>query len=145
MLEYVFFNPEPCSRFRSFLLEKGIASKVDAGETEQIVQVEEERIDDALADEVDRFYDEMFALDQSLFEESTGQSSENYHAAGVVVNLKSGKAVYAEVPPDLLCKVMTTLDPNDLAVFVDVIVSAVENPDQRSFCERMRDSTSDAD
>lgn len=143
MLEYVFFNEEPCARFQEFLVARGLQSDLEERDPERIIQVEESAVDDALADEIDRFYDEMFALDQALHESESPTSRENYHAAGVVVNLDDGRAVYAEVAPDLLSRVMSALEPQDLNDLVAAVVDAVENPDERSFCERMRDSTSD--
>lgn len=143
MLEYVFFNEEPCVRFRQFLSDKGLVSELDERDPEKVVLVSESAVDDDLADEIDGFYDEMFDLDQSLHESGTPDSPEDYHAAGVVVNLNDGRAVYAEVAPALLSRVMSLLEPQDLNDLVAAVVDAVENPDERTFCQRMRDSTRD--
>jgi hypothetical protein len=139
MLEYVFFNAEPCSRFCSFLREIGLESTLTEGEPEIIVGVEEDRVDDAMADALDTFYDEMFALDQSLHEEASDDSCDQYQAAGVVVNLKDGRAVYADIPPAILAKVMQALSLPELSDLVNAIVTAVEHPDPRSLCQRRRD------
>lgn len=139
MLEYVFFNAEPCDRFCGFLSDKGLEPSVEHGDPERIVVIAEEAVDDALADEIDAFYDEMFSLDQTLFDSGQSQSPDDYHAAGVVVNLRDGRAVYADVPPLLLRKVMEALSPEELGDFVNAVVDAVERPDERTFCQRMRD------
>ena len=141
MLEYVFFDPEPCSRFCAFLDGKGLGPRVVQRDPERVVLVSEEAVDDDLADEIDVFYDEMFSLDRSLFDAGKGRSSDEYNASGVVVNLKDGRAVYADLPPDLLEKVMGVLTPEELGDLVNAVVDAVEDPDERTFCQRMRDSS----
>jgi hypothetical protein len=138
MLEYVFFNAEPCDRFIRFLEAKGLDSTVETGESERVVILSEEDADDALADEIDAFYDEMFELDQRLYDESVPDSPDDYHASGVVVNLKDGRAVYADVRPALLTKLMETISPVELGELVDAVVKAIEDPDERTFCQRMR-------
>lgn len=145
MLEYVFFNAEPCARFRKFASSRGLTSTLDSQALEQVVRIDEDAVDDALADELDLFYDEMFAMDQSLFEKAGDASQDNCHKAGVVVNLSDGRAVYAEVAPDVLSRVMATLDQRDLADLVAAVVDAVENPDERTFCQRMRDADTEGE
>jgi hypothetical protein len=138
MLEYVFFSDEPRRRFVEFLSEKGIEAALDEREIERVIMVPEEEVTDVLADEIEAFYDEMFELDQQLYEENVPDSPESYHASGVVVNLKDGRAVYADVRPALLRKVMQGISPMELGELVDAIVQAVEDPDERTFCQRMR-------
>jgi hypothetical protein len=138
MLEYVFFNPEPCARFRGFVEEKGVPSSLARGELELIVQLDEGDVDDALADIIDAHYDEMFALDQRLYEADLG-SSAGCHTSGVVVNLADGRSVYAGVRPDLLAKVMQALSARELGELVEAIVDAVEVPDERGLCRRSPD------
>ena len=137
MLEYAFFSAEACARFCRFVEELGLRPRVERGDPETLVQLDEGAVDDTLADVIDTFYDDMFALDQTLFEEA---SADDYHAAGVVVNLRDGRAVYAGVPPVLLGKVMQVLSPEELADLVAAIVDAVEAPDERTFCQRQRDT-----
>ena len=136
MLEYVFFNADPCARFRSFLEERGLPSSLAEGDPELVVQVDEERVDDELADAIEARYDELFELDQRLYEASLGPPADNYQTSGVVVNLEDGRAVYAGVRPDLLRKVLQALSPEELGELVEAIAEAVENPDERSLCER---------
>jgi hypothetical protein len=136
MLEYVFFHEEPVRRFCSFLSELGLSpSHGNSGES-WLVTLEEEKVDDATADRIDAFYDEMFDLDQQLYDSGMQEDSENFGSAGVVVNLKDGTSVYADVPPELLHKIMQTLTPLELADLVNAIVDAVEKPDDRPLCKR---------
>jgi hypothetical protein len=139
MLEYVFFNQEPRTRFWAFLREQGIDAALAEGEDELLVKVQEDAVDDDLADAVDAFYDEMFALDQEIHSRERAAGSDEYQGSGVVVNLKDGTAVYADIPPALLNKVMEALTLGELSDLVGAIVDAVENPDPRSLCRRARD------
>lgn len=140
MLEYAFFSAEPCERFCRFAENCGLRPQVERGDPETVVRLDEQAVDDELADLIDAFYDDMFMLDQALFEEAADGSGDDYQAAGVVVNLGDGRAVYADVPPQLLGKVMQALSPEDLASLVAAIVDAVEAPDERTLCQRQRDA-----
>ena len=136
MLEYVFFNAEPCERFRAFLKEKGLDPELRQGELEIVLQLEEDAVDDALADAIDAYYDEMFEMDQGLYEQQLLQGSEGYSASGVVVHLRDGRSVYAGVRPDLLGKLASALTPEEIGELVDAVVTAVEEPDERSLSRR---------
>ncbi len=144
MLEYVFFHEEPYNRFLDFVRERGLtpdsrARDDDAFDVDTLEVHLPEDLDDTLADEVEAFYDEMMAWGQTLVDDELGQGADNYHAAGVVVNLRDGQVVYAQVDPRLLGRVMEVLTPEEFGQIVNAIVDAVENPDQRTFCQRMRD------
>jgi hypothetical protein len=136
MLEYIFFHEQPLHRFTSFLVELGLAPQQARTDESMLVMLEEESVDDDTADRIDDFYDDMFDLDQELFAAGMQEDGENYASAGVVVNLGDGKTVYADVPGDLLQKIMQALTPQELGDLVNAIVDAVENPDQRPLCKR---------
>ena len=136
MLEYVFFHEEPVRRFNRFLNGLGLsAGNRDTGES-LLVTLEEESVDDETADRIDAFYDEMFDLDQQLYDAAMQEDSENFGSAGVVVNLSNGKNVYADVSPELLQKIMQALTPEELGDLVNAIADAVEQPDSRPLCKR---------
>lgn len=139
----MFFHPQPLEKFCRFLLEKGLDPRRDASDEALLVVLPEDAVDDDLADEIDDFYDDMMDLDHELFDEVTETDSENYQTAGVVVNLSNGNTVYADVPSKILKQVMTILSPQELGDFVNAIVDAIENPDDRSLCQRQRDKFSD--
>ncbi len=143
MLEYVFFNTEPRARFCIFLREHGIEPTLAEGEPERLVQVEEDLVDDDLADILDAYYEEMFALDHAIYSEEAGSDGHDYAGSGLVVNLKDGTAAYADVPPALLGKVMAALSLEELSDLVNAIVDAVEDPDPRSLCQRARERTAE--
>lgn len=138
MLEYVFFDPRPRDRFLEYVLEKGL--KPEQGAEDELLKVFlPEDIDDDLSDQVEDFYDEMMVLNQSLYEQEADQEEVGYHAAGITVELGDGSNVYAQVNPELLGRIMQVLTPVEFNDVVNAIVEAVENPDARSLCQRMRD------
>ncbi len=141
MLDYIFFHRIPFDRFVAFLHEKGIRSETECSDDGFEVRVPENLVD-ALSDEVEACYDDLLALNQELFESEQSQDPDNYQAAGVVLNLKDGRAVYADVDARLLGRVMGVLTAEEFGQVVNAIVDAVEDPDSRSLCQRMRDGGS---
>ena len=138
MLEYIFFHQAPFEAFVAFLRQRGL--QPGAAEAEEGFEVRlPEDIDDLLSEEIEARYETLMDMDRELFDSAQEQGADNYQAAGVVLNLQSGQTVYAHVDPVLLTRVMTVLSPEEFGSIVNAIVDAVENPDTRSFCERMRD------
>lgn len=139
MLEYVFFNQQPLDQFCEFLRDKGIPFQLIESSESLLLAIEEQSIDDAMADIIDDHYDEMLDLDQSIYDQGLVEDDENYAAAGVVVNLMDGQSVYADIPGNLLKKIMDVLSPQELGDLVNAIADAVENPDKRALCKRHPD------
>lgn len=137
MLDYVFFHREPYERFVAYTRDRGLNPVCTEDEDTFEVGLPEDMAAD-LGEAIEAFYDEMMALNQALFEAEEA-SPDEYHAAGVVVNLKDGRTVYADVNPMLLGKVMDRLTPEEFGEIVNAIVDAVESPDERTFCQRMRE------
>ncbi|MCB1800731.1 MAG: hypothetical protein KDI82_03490 [Gammaproteobacteria bacterium] len=138
MLEYVFFHPTPFEQFVAFVREQGLEPETGSDDESYEVCLPED-IDDALSERIEQRYDALMELNQALFEAGQGEGADNYHAAGVVLNLKDGKAIYADVPPRLLARIMEVLSAEEFGEVVNAIVDAVEAPDERTFCRRMRD------
>ena len=135
MLGYVFFHAIPCKRFVQFLHEQDLEPEVESdGETWEVRLPEE--LPEELGDAIEEYYDQMLELNQKLHDQE--QSDGGYHAAGVVVNLSRGGTVYAQVDPALLSRIMGVLTPEEFGQVVNAIVDAVENPDTRTMCQRMR-------
>jgi hypothetical protein len=133
MLDFVFFDPRPRDLFAQFLEMRGVALTLSADDETFEVAIPEDT-DEALLLEIERYYDEMMALNQSLFE--AGNASAGPHSAGVVLNLADGQTVYAQVDPVLLGRIMEVLTPQEFGSVVNAIVDAVEHPDPRPLCER---------
>ena len=137
MLDYVFFHRQPYERFILYLRDCGLGPVCTEDEDTFEVSLPED-LDAALFDRVEAFYDEMMALNQTLHE-AGAQTRDEYQAAGVVVNLMDGRTVYADVNPLLLGRIMEVVTPAEFGDLVNAIVDAVENPDERTLCQRMRE------
>lgn len=135
MLEFVFFDSRPRDLLVGFLCDHGVPVTLQGDAETPEVAIPED-IDEALLAEIETRYDEMMALNQSLFEAEASESSGA--AAGVVLNLVGGETVYARVDPELLGRIMGILKPQESGEVVDAIVDAVENPDPRPLCQRDR-------
>lgn len=136
MLEYVFFDQRPFQQFLEFLHQQELEPGTRIADELYEVQLPED-LDEQLSERIEKFYDEMLELNQQLFDQEQAGDTD-YHAAGVVVNLQSGQTVYANVNPELLGKVMAVLTPEEFGNVVNAIVDAVERPDDRTLCQRMK-------
>ncbi|MBA1329914.1 hypothetical protein QQ73_01505, partial [Candidatus Endoriftia persephone str. Guaymas] len=58
------------------------------------------------------------------------------HTTGINVTLKDGRQVQAAIDPLLMNRLLEAVTPEELGVFVNAIVDAVEHPDERSLCQR---------
>lgn len=135
MLEYVFFHRRPFERFVAFLRGEGLAPRCREAQDQLQVDLSEE-LDEGLSERIEAFCEEMMAWNRRLEEEAEAGQDGERPAAGVVVQRRDGRAVYAGVGPELLGRVMAVLSPEALGALVDAIVDAVEYPDERSLCRR---------
>jgi len=87
MLDYVFFHRQPYERFIAYVRDCGLGPVCTEDEDTFEVSLPED-LDASLSERVEAFYDEMMALNQTLFE-AVAQSRDEFRAAGVVVNLKT--------------------------------------------------------
>ena len=133
MLEYIFFHERPWRRFIDYLKQLGLEPEASSGEDGWLVALPED-LDDQLDAKVEAYYDQMLALNESLVAESEGDS--HVHRAGINLTLADGRVVQAAVDPELMRRLLTAISPEELGELVSVIVDAVENPDQRPFCQR---------
>ena len=138
MLEYVFFDERPRDQFVTFLQEKSVELKLEEDEGLLKVWISED-LDDDLDEAIEDFYDDMMALNQQLYEDENNEAEVGYNAAGIVLELNTGENVYAQVNPELLGRIMTVVTPDEFNTVVNAIVEAVENPDARTPCQRIRE------
>ncbi len=138
MLEYVFFDERPRDQFVVFLQEKAVELKLEEDEGLLKVWISED-LDDDLDEAIEDFYDDMMALNQQLYEDENNEAEVGYNAAGIVLELNTGENVYAQVDPELLGRIMTVVTPDEFNTVVNAIVEAVENPDARTPCQRIRE------
>jgi len=138
MLEYVFFDERPRDQFVTFLQEKSVELKLEEDEGLLKIWISED-LDDDLDEAIEDFYDDMMALNQQLYEDESNEAEVGYNAAGIVLELNTGENVYAQVNPELLSRIMTVVTPDEFNTVVNAIVEAVENPDARTPCQRIRE------
>ena len=137
LLEYIFFHPQSCERFKQFLQQNGVAmlkEGVDQTDVEGLTVYISDDLDEDISEKIENFYDEMMELDESLVIED--DDSDEYSQVGLAVTLNDGRSVMASVDPDVLNRVLTVITHDELGKLVDVIADAVENPDQRPLCKR---------
>lgn len=60
----------------------------------------------------------------------------HHQRAGVNVTLGNGRVVQAPIDPGLMRRLLAAVSPQELGEFIDAIVAAVENPDDRPLCQR---------
>lgn len=137
VLEYVFFDTRPRQRFVDFLRARGIEPQLSEDDEVLTVALSDE-LDEVLGDEIEVFYDQMLEYNQELHDGEAAAGDDGYYSAGVVLNLKDGVTVYAQVDPRLLGRIMQVLTPQEFGDVVNAIVDAVESPDSRTMCQRMR-------
>ena len=138
MLEYVFFDERPRDQFVTFLQQNSVELKLEEDEGLLKVWISEE-LDDDLDEAIEDLYDDMMALNQQLYEDENIEAEVGYNAAGIVLELNTGENVYAQVDPELLGRIMTVVTPDEFNTVVNAIVEAVENPDARTPCQRIRE------
>jgi hypothetical protein len=143
MLDYVFFDQRPCRRFIGFLTQRGVRYEFEDVDSAFDVDTLEVRVPEDLAADlaqaIEDEYEQLMSWGQELAEQADGEAAGDYQDAGVVVNLKDGRTVYAHIDSRLLARILEAVTPKEFGRVVDAIVDAVENPDERSFCQRMRD------
>ena len=126
MLEYGFFQDGPRKRFQSLLKERGIPWSLEIRGAETLVVIDEAQIGQDTAEEIEAAYDELFAMEQALYEDNLPQLSGEPGITPVTVELDDGRTASAEVPSDLLNRVLAVLSPDEFETLVDCIVRAVE-------------------
>ncbi len=135
MLEYIFFNPKPLQLFVAFLDTKRIPyHRLD--KDEGLVVAVSEDIEDRLLDEMDDEYDQLMDLDQQLAE---AQEAEVHQGVSLSFRLHDGRTSNAVVDPAIVSRILEVVSVQELNQLIEAIVAAVENPDQRSICQRLAD------
>jgi hypothetical protein len=141
MLEFVFFHKTPHTLFIDWLKEKGLEPEASSEDEVYEVRLPED-LDDTLYDEIEEQYETFMEMNEEIMKEENADEA-GYHMAGIAVHLKDGNVSYADIDPKLLGRVMGAISPEEFATMVDAIVTAVENPQDRTFCQRQRDEDED--
>ena len=136
MLDYIFFNSKLSDKFKDHLTKVGIEFECEDDEGFGSVQGEIISIDDdtsqPILDELQDLYDKLQDELEQLLEQT--DDSLMINAAGMEVKLKDGSMCTLRVAPDVVTRILTVLDFDELQEFVDNIARSVEEPDSGHFC-----------
>ena len=134
MLEYIFFNKKTCHLFEKTAISAGIKPVINCADECFTVTIPED-LDEVILKKLENDYDKLMDLDRDLTEQQQ-DSVDDIHTAGITIQLKDGRFVYASVTPDLLNKVMQSISADELNTLVCAITEAVEDSDGRGLCQR---------
>ncbi|MEW8029030.1 MAG: hypothetical protein AB2792_11785 [Candidatus Thiodiazotropha sp.] len=133
MLEYILFDEDAWRDFADYLRRLGLDPKTSVGEDGWLIALPED-LDEALDLKIELYYDKLLEGNEAAVAEREGDAHQ--HAAGVNVTLADGRVVQAVIDPKLMRRLLGAVSPRELGEFVDAIAAAVENPDERPFCQR---------
>lgn len=137
MLEYVFFHQKPFELFVSFLKEHQL--KVETDENDGVYDIKTpDDLTRELSEKIEKEYDRLMQMNHELFFAENPTSNDNYRMATVMITLKNGDLTSAHIPPDILGRVLEVIDEVELNEIITAVVEAVENPDERSYCQKVR-------
>ena len=139
MLDYIFFDSKLSDKFKDHLTKVGInfQCKIDRdfgsiqGEIISIDENTNEQVLKALQVLYDDLQDE---LEQTLEKTPDALAID---AAGMQVKLQSGLMCTLRVDPDVVTRILTVLEFDELQAFVDNIARSVEEPDSGHFCHNV--------
>jgi hypothetical protein len=134
MLEYIFFNKKTCLLFEKYALSSAIKPIINCEDECYTVQLPEDS-DEVILEKLEDYYDELMDMDRDLFEKQE-DSPNDIHTAGITIQLKDDRSVCVSVSPELLNKVMQSINAEELNTLLCAIVEAVENPDESGLCQR---------
>ena len=133
MLEYIFFHDQPRQKIISYLVNHDIPYNKQNDTMGMIIAVPEDMGDD-IEDDIEAYYDKLMEDAEELLIED-GEVAEK-DVAAITISLQSGETIYASVDPKVLNRVLGVITTQELNDLVNSIVSSVENPDDRPFCNR---------
>lgn len=136
MFEYVLFHPLPAREFVDWLKQQGVATQTRNDGEQFIIEVPDD-LDDELDQAVDAKYEALLEMNEALLNEEQGEAA-GYHKAGITVQLKDGRVSYADIDPKLMGRVLGCVTAEEFATIVDAIVTAVEDPQEQTYCQRQR-------
>jgi len=136
MLDYIFFNASLSDKFKDHLTKVGIEFKCVDDKSFGSVQGEIVSIaddtNDSVLDELQNVYDDLQDELEVMLEQTDDALMMN--AAGMAVQLKDGSMCTLRVSPDVVTRILTVLEFDELQSFVENIAKSVEDPDDGHFC-----------
>ncbi len=142
MLEFIFFHQNISKLFTDFIAGLGIEYRVKDDEETITVSVSED-VDDELVEKIEDEYDRLLDLSRDLTDSEEGESRDNYQKASLLITLKNGEISYAHIDTDMVNRMLQVISTTELNQFIEAVADAVENPDDRSYCQIIKDSDKD--
>jgi hypothetical protein len=134
MLEYVLFAESLRDRFTTWLDGNGIDYRTAGGEEELLVLISED-LDEVTQDSIDEQYDLLLEESASLADEQD-DTPDAVHRVGIQFQRNDGTTGLVRISPELANRLHRCLDVVELQAFVQTVVDATENPDDRPLCKR---------
>ncbi|MEW8562722.1 MAG: hypothetical protein AB2541_11465 [Candidatus Thiodiazotropha sp.] len=133
MLDYILFDERTWRDFIDNLRQLGLEPEVSVGEDGWLVALPED-LDEAIDAKIEACYDRLLDRDENRIAVREGEA--HHQRAGVNVTLGNGRVVQAPIDPGLMRRLLAAVSPQELGEFIDAIVAAVENPDDRPLYQR---------
>jgi CCR4-NOT transcriptional regulation complex NOT5 subunit len=137
MLEYVLFHQKPLELFVEYLKNNNIEAVTNENDGVYEIKIPED-LNETLLEEIEDKYDDLMDMNQELYYRENAPSAENFRMASLNLILKNGEKTAAHIRPDLLAQVLDVISHDDLFELVQAVVDAVENPDERTYCQKVR-------
>jgi hypothetical protein len=133
MLEYVLFAERLRDRFTSWLDDKDVDYRTAGGGEELLVLIDED-IDEDMQDRIDEQYD-MLLEESARIADEEDDSPDAVHLVGIQFQRSDGATGHVRITPELANRLHRCLDMIELQAFVQTVVDAVDNPDNRPLCK----------
>jgi hypothetical protein len=133
MLEYVLFAERLRKRFTSWLDDNSIDYRTDGNGEELLVLIDEDIAAD-VQDRIDEQYDLLLEESARIADEED-DSPDAVHLVGIQFQRSDGVTGHVRITPELANRLHRCLDMIELQAFVQTVVDAVENPDNRPLCK----------
>jgi hypothetical protein len=133
MLEYVLFAERLRDRFTSWLDDNSIDYRTDGNGEELLVLIDEDIAAD-VQDRIDEQYDLLLEESARIADEED-DSPDAVHLVGIQFQRSDGVTGHVRITPELANRLHRCLDMIELQAFVQTVVDAVENPDNRPLCK----------
>jgi len=140
MLDYILFDKIPYQLFIDWLKAKNVIYETERDQDNYIIKVSED-LDEDLLDNIDEKYDELMDMNQDIVNEAEKENNDGYNMAGIVITLKDGTISYADIDSQLLSRVISVISPEELGEIVSAIADAVETPQPKTYCQRIREKS----
>jgi hypothetical protein len=133
MLEYVLFAERLRDCLTSWLDDNGIDYRTAVNGEELLVLIDED-IDEDTQDRIDEQYDQLLEESARIADEED-DSPDAVHLVGIQFQRNDGSVGLVRITPELANRLHRCLDMIELQTFVQTVVDAVENPDNRPLCK----------